>query len=144
MLPHDLPAKSTVYEYYRAWQRDGTWQRVHDVLRSRVRQQFFQRHFSSVIDQPRLEKVWADGGYRSAFLTWTKEHCAWEVEIVSRAPDQKGFAVLPNRWVVERTFGWLNRYRLLRRSADENLPTTEVVGCWLSAGERPIMASSGR
>ncbi len=111
----DLPAKSTVYEYYRAWQQDGTWQRVHDVLRSRVRQQFFQRRFSSVVDQPRLEKVWADGGYRGAFLTWTKEHCAWEVEIVSRAPDQKGFVVLPNRWVVERTFGWLNRYRLLSK-----------------------------
>jgi len=38
MLPHDLPAKSTVYEYYRAWQRDGTWQAIHDLLRGRVRQ----------------------------------------------------------------------------------------------------------
>jgi transposase len=39
MLPHDLPPKSTVYEYYRAWQRDGTWQSIHDALRSQVRQQ---------------------------------------------------------------------------------------------------------
>ena len=39
MLPHDFPPKSTVYEYYRAWQRDGTWQTLHDALRRKVRQQ---------------------------------------------------------------------------------------------------------
>ena len=36
MLPKDFPPKSTVYEYYRAWQRDGTWERVHDALREKV------------------------------------------------------------------------------------------------------------
>jgi putative transposase len=37
MLPHDLPNSKTVYEYYSAWERDGTWQRIHDTVRRRVR-----------------------------------------------------------------------------------------------------------
>lgn len=39
MLPKDFPAYQTVYRYFRAWSRDGTWKRVHDALRDRVRQQ---------------------------------------------------------------------------------------------------------
>ena len=39
MLPHDLPAKSTVYDYFRQFTRDGTWQKIHDALRAQVRQQ---------------------------------------------------------------------------------------------------------
>ena len=39
MLPHDLLPKSTVFDYYQAWQRDGTWQRILDVVRERVRQE---------------------------------------------------------------------------------------------------------
>ena len=38
MLPHDFPPKSTVYEHYRAWQEDGTWQAIHDSLRTKVRE----------------------------------------------------------------------------------------------------------
>src|SRR3954470_24010679 len=37
MLPHDLPAKSTVYEYFSQWRDDGTWQRLMDTLREQVR-----------------------------------------------------------------------------------------------------------
>ncbi len=80
--------------------------------------------FASAQNQPRLEKVWADGGYRGEFLAWTKEHCAWEVEIVLRDPDQKGFVVLPRRWVVERTFGWLNRCRLLSKEYEATLESS--------------------
>lgn len=38
LLPHDLPPWSTVYDYFRQWRRDGTWQRIHDTLRGQVRQ----------------------------------------------------------------------------------------------------------
>ena len=38
-LPHDFPPYRTVFYYFRAWQRDGTWDAVHDRLRTRVRQQ---------------------------------------------------------------------------------------------------------
>src|SRR5579864_6089978 len=37
MLPKDFPPYQTVYRYYRAWSKDGTWQKVHDALRDRVR-----------------------------------------------------------------------------------------------------------
>jgi putative transposase len=36
-LPHDLPPWGTVHGYFRAWRRDGTWQRVHDALREQAR-----------------------------------------------------------------------------------------------------------
>lgn len=187
MLPHDFPAKSTVYEYYRAWQRDGTWQALHDILRGRSRQQQGKqakataamldsqsvkttetrgergcdagkkvkgrkRHllvdtlgliitlvitaasiqdrdgaklvFAKTTGEFRLEKVWADGGYRGELVAWTQAHCAWELEIVHRPRDQQGFAVLPKRWVVERTYGWLNRYRLLSKEYEATLESS--------------------
>jgi putative transposase len=39
MMPHDLPPYSTVYAYFRKWQRNGTWQKIHDQLRHKVRKQ---------------------------------------------------------------------------------------------------------
>lgn len=38
-LPHDFPPWKTVYHYFRAWRRDGTWERLHDTLRDQVRAQ---------------------------------------------------------------------------------------------------------
>ena len=38
-LPHDLPSYRIVFHYFRLWQKDGTWERLHDSLRARVRQQ---------------------------------------------------------------------------------------------------------
>ncbi len=37
LLPHEFPPYSTVYMYFRQWQRDGTWEKIHDVLRDRLR-----------------------------------------------------------------------------------------------------------
>ena len=37
MLPHDFPPHQTIYEFFSAWQKDGTWQKIHDALRSQVR-----------------------------------------------------------------------------------------------------------
>ena len=64
---------------------------------------------------PRLAHLWADGGYRGGFEDWVEDHLGWRVTIVSAAPDQEGFAVQPRRWVVERTFAWLGRYRRLAK-----------------------------
>lgn len=65
-------------------------------------------------DYPRLEKFWADSKYHNHDLyAWIKRHSggSWEMEIVSRPPKAKGWVLLPRRWVVERTFAWLGRYR---------------------------------
>jgi putative transposase len=69
----------------------------------------------------RLALIWADGGYDGKLIDWVREFASWTLEIVKRNDDLKGFHVLPRRWVVERTFGWLGRYR--RMSKDyEQLP----------------------
>jgi putative transposase len=61
---------------------------------------------------PRLKKIWADGAYTGDKLArWCKVQGGWELEIVERSADTEGFAVLPHRWIVERTFGWLMRNR---------------------------------
>lgn len=71
----------------------------------------------------RLRLIWADGGYAGQLVDWVKSVCSWVLEIVKRNADTQGFQLLPRRWVAERTFGWLNKYR--RMSKDyEVLPET--------------------
>jgi putative transposase len=72
---------------------------------------------------PRLKLIWADGGYAGKLIEWAKSLGGWVLEIVKRSDSVAGFAVLPKRWIVERTFGWIGRYR--RMSKDyEALPAT--------------------
>ncbi len=71
----------------------------------------------------RLQLIWADGGYRGKLIAWTKTVLNCILEIVKRNDDVKGFQVLPQRWIVERTFGWLGNYRRLSKEY-EILPET--------------------
>lgn len=71
----------------------------------------------------RLKLIWADGGYRGELIAWVKHTLGWTLEIVEKLGDQVGFPVLPKRWIVERTFAWLNRYRRLSKDY-ERLPAT--------------------
>jgi putative transposase len=63
----------------------------------------------------RLELIWADAGYSGQLVDWVNSVCGWILEIVKRSDDVKGFQVLHKRWIVERTFGWLGRYRRLSK-----------------------------
>jgi len=78
---------------------------------------------------PRLRKVWADGGYTGAALngwvTKLRSENPIDLEIVPRKKNQQGFEVLPWRWIVERTFGWLGRYRRMSKEYDVLPKTTE-------------------
>ena len=70
-----------------------------------------------------VSHIWADGGYAGRLLTWARTVLSLAVEIVKRTDDLTGFTVLPRRWVIERTFGWINKYRRCVRDY-ETLPST--------------------
>lgn len=81
----------------------------------------------------RLQKILADAIYKGdkALREWVKAQFGWELEIVERTPGQKGFQVLPKRWVIERTFAWLGRNR--RLSKDYELrPETSAAWIWVA------------
>ena len=75
--------------------------------------------------QETLKKIWADGGYRGQLIDWVHKHLDAVLEIVERDPQHKGFQLLPRRWVVERTFAWLGRYRRLSKDYERNTKHSE-------------------
>lgn len=79
---------------------------------SRAARQVFTQALREV---PTLRKIWADKAYRGTLITWVQQHCPWDLEIRGRIDDRPGFTPIPQRWKVERTFGWLNRYRVLSK-----------------------------
>ena len=85
--------------------------------------QLLERFFSSQT-RPRIKHIWADGGYAGALVGLARKFWRCTVEIVKRA-DAHRFRVLPRRWVVERTFGWLGRYRRLNRDYERQAQTGE-------------------
>jgi putative transposase len=76
---------------------------------------------------PRLQLIWADGGYSGQLVDWVKQMCGWTLEIAKRTDDMVGFEVLPRRRVVERTFGWLNRWRRLGKDHEQLPQTSEAM-----------------
>ena len=69
--------------------------------------------------------VYADGGYQGRLVALAKNAWGIVLEIIHKPADQQGFAVLPRRWVVERTFSWLLRWRRIVRDY-ERLPASHV------------------
>jgi len=64
---------------------------------------------------PRLTHLWGDGRYRGPLVQAAATALGLTVEVVTPPKGQKGFQVLPRRWVIERTFAWLERHRRLAR-----------------------------
>jgi putative transposase len=75
----------------------------------------------------RLQRIWADGGYAGKLVEWVADKYQFVLEIVKRTDDMQGFVVLPHRWVVERTFGWLNRYRRLAKNYERKTESSEAM-----------------
>jgi len=80
--------------------------------------------------QPRLEVVWADSKYRNhALNSWLdrQQNLTWKLEVILRPKGAKGFVLLPKRWVVERTFSWLGRWRRLSRDYEHRTESSEAM-----------------
>jgi transposase len=77
-----------------------------------------------------ISLVWADGGYAGRLVTWAKQVLGLAVTIIKRTDDIRGFVVLPRRWVVERTFAWLARYRRLVRIYERKPEHHEALIWW--------------
>jgi putative transposase len=184
-LPHDLPPYWLVSHYYHEWRKNGVLERVHDVLRTKVRQKAGKQPEPSVVivdsqsvpttdrggphePEPtigydaakqvkgrkrhlivdtlgliwvllvtaaslqdpagakrafaylephaqRLQTIYADARYGGTLPSLVQDLYGWKLEVVHKAKDQKGFVVLPKRWIVERTFAWFGKYRRLSK-----------------------------
>ena len=202
LMPHDLPAWGTVYDYFRQWQKQGVWDQVLEALgkQRRKKQGRDEEPSAAVIDSqsiktsavrgeakgfdmgkkiwgrkrhalvdtqgnlmeikvtgagdsdlaggikllelllgrfPKLQLLWGDSRYGGKLREWAKEHFGWDVQTVRglgtasdastiepepKTKDAKaGFVLQPRRWVVERTFAWITRWRRLARD-HEGLP----------------------
>ena len=193
-LPHDFPPWKTVYNYFEAWEADGTWDRFLTALRRRARRaagrdpdprvgcidsqsartasggaevgtdggkkvRGRKRHIAvdtlgfllAVVvtaanvddaraaqevfaqmpgtDFPRLEAVQADSKYHNHELyRWLRvHHRPYSIVVVSRPEGERRFVPLRSRWVVERTFAWLGRYRRLSRDYEHTTQSSEAV-----------------
>lgn len=180
LLPKEFGPWSTIYDIYRRWSKNGTWNHIHDSLRDMVRRaagksiqpsaaaldsqsvktpeggpcgydagkniKGRKRHLlvdtlglllavcvtpASLQDRDgavellsgcfmrywRLAVVWADAVYGGDLIEWVKGLRPFgrlHLEVVRKPKGQKTFSVLPKRWIVERTFGWLVKCRRLR------------------------------
>lgn len=74
---------------------------------------------------PRLAVLWADGAY-AAITDWVAERFGWVLTTILRPVGVKGYVHLPKRWIVERTFGWLGRYRRLSKDYEHNPASSEA------------------
>jgi putative transposase len=72
-------------------------------------------------------KIWADQGYRGDLADEVRDLFGVELEIVEREPGQKGFAVQPRRWVVERSLGWFSRNRRLSKDYEHLCDVSEAM-----------------
>lgn len=199
-LPHDFPPWQTVYDYFSQWSKDGTFEKIADHLRRKLRalegreeeptfgildsssrqstevggEKGFDAHkkvkgrkrhilvdilgcvlavfvtAASVQDRemlrpvlqearyclPTLETIMVDAAYQGPQLAVLEKEFGVKLHVSRRREQAKGFEVQPKRWVVERTFGWLNHFRRLSKEYDRNSQTTRA---WIHVASLDLM-----
>ncbi len=77
-----------------------------------------------------LKLIWADGGYAGKLVQWVRQlqrKRPIQLDIVRRSDDTRGFKVLPKRWIVERTFGWLSKYRRMSKDYETTIESSTAM-----------------
>lgn len=192
LLPKDFPPWKTVYQIFYRWRLSGVWEKVHDALRVKVRQQDGRKpqptaavidsqsvkttevggpkgydagkqvngrkrhlivdtlglllavivHSADQQDQSgaclvlyalwekmkRIRVIFADSAYgRKGLPEFVRATLGFTIEVVRRTGLTRGFEVLPKRWIVERTFGWLGRSRRHSKDYERNPETSQTL-----------------
>lgn len=79
---------------------------------------------TAALEHSEIKKIWAGGVYNGNPIADLKNRTGIDIEVVKRTDDMSGFVVLPRRWTVERTFGWLDRFRLLNREYERTIESS--------------------
>ena len=76
-----------------------------------------------------LKRLYVDGGYSGPDFAASMAELkpSLEVEVVKRSNSNAGFKVVPKRWVVERTFGWMTRFRRLVRDFEQRIDVSKAM-----------------
>ncbi|WP_346280390.1 IS5 family transposase, partial [Pseudonocardia sp.] len=88
--------------------------------------------------------VFADGAFAGRLLDWTQNILATTLHIVRKPADQRGFAVIPRRWAVERTFAWLTAHRRLARDYERDPAVSEAMIRWAAINTMTRRLARGR
>lgn len=83
---------------------------------------------------PSIVLVWADGGYAGKLVAFAQQYLKMLVHVVKKPEGQRGFEVLPRRWVVERTLSWISRYRRLSKDYERKTEHAEAMVKWAMIG----------
>lgn len=81
-----------------------------------------------------IRHLFADSGFAGRLVDWAAEYLRTTVEIVRKPAEQRGFAVHPRRWVVERTLAWLTAHRRLARDYERDPAVAEHMIRWAAIG----------
>jgi hypothetical protein len=88
--------------------------------------------------------VFADGGFAGQLVDWAARILRTSIEIVRKPKGQKGFAVIPRRWAVERTLAWLTAHRRLARDYERDPAYSEAMIRWAAIGGMARGLTRGR
>ncbi len=92
----------------------------------------------------RVRFLFADGGFAGRLLDWAATILATTLHIVRKPTGQQGFAVIPRRWAVGRTFAWLTAHRRLARDYERDTRTSEAMIRWAAINTITRRTARGR
>ena len=75
---------------------------------------------------PRMHEIRVDEGYKQGLNEWMQQNTTIRLNVIEQPPGQTGCAVIPKRWVVERSIAWVGRHRLARKADNRNPESSEA------------------